>query len=139
MIEPGTLWTLFGGSFLAATLLPGGSEALLLYTLYETQNPPLLLWTAATLGNTLGGLSSWGIGWWLARRFPWRRLEEARQQRALERIRRHGSPALLLSWVPVVGDPLCLAAGWTGIRLLPALLFMGAGKGLRYAFLVYLT
>ncbi|MCG8091016.1 MAG: DedA family protein, partial [Candidatus Thiodiazotropha endolucinida] len=63
------------------------------------------------MGNTLGGLSSWLIGWWLAKRFPQKGLKDQRQRQALERIGRYGSPALLLSWLPVVGDPLCLAAG----------------------------
>ncbi|OQX32148.1 MAG: hypothetical protein B0D96_07365 [Candidatus Sedimenticola endophacoides] len=130
------LWGLFTSSLLASTLLPGGSEAVLAYTAAQQSAPPLLLWLAATLGNTLGGLTSWGIGWWLLRRFPGRGLQRPGHRRALERIRRHGSPLLLLSWLPVVGDPLCLAAGWSGIRLLPALLFIALGKGVRYALLL---
>ncbi len=124
---------LFIGSFLASTLLPGGSEAMLLWELHQTPEQIYLLWGVATLGNTLGGLSSWLIGWWLARRFPSRALKHEQQRQALARIGRYGSPALLLSWLPVIGDPLCLAAGWSGTRFLPACLYIGAGKGLRYA------
>lgn len=127
---------LFLGSFLAATLLPGGSEALLLWELHQTPERALLLWAVATLGNTLGGLSSWLIGWWLARRFPRHGLRQERQRRALERIARYGSPALLLSWLPLIGDPLCLAAGWSGVRPLPALFYIALGKALRYGALV---
>jgi len=127
---------LFVGSFLASTLLPGGSEAMLLWELHQTPERAPLLWGVATLGNTLGGLSSWLLGGWLARRFPHRGLHDARRQRALERIGRYGSPALLLSWLPVVGDPLCLAAGWSGVRLLPATLFIGLGKAVRYGVLI---
>jgi membrane protein YqaA with SNARE-associated domain len=127
---------LFIGSFLSSTLLPGGSEALLLWALHQRPDQPLLLWGLATLGNSLGGLSSWLLGWWLARRFPRRGLREARQQRALERIGRYGSPVLLLSWLPVIGDPLCLAAGWSGIGLFPATVLITLGKGLRYGVLV---
>jgi membrane protein YqaA with SNARE-associated domain len=123
----------FVGSFLAATLLPGGSEALLLWELQQTPERAHLLWAVATLGNTLGGLSSWLIGWWLARRFPRRGLRSQRQRQALQRLARYGSPLLLLSWLPILGDPLCLAAGWSGVRLLPAVLFIGLGKGVRYA------
>jgi membrane protein YqaA with SNARE-associated domain len=127
---------LFIGSFLASTLLPGGSEAMLLWELHQTPESAGLLWGVATLGNTLGGLSSWLIGWWLARRFPNRGLHQAKQRQALERIAHHGSPVLLLSWLPVIGDPLCLAAGWSGVRLLPATFYIGLGKALRYAVLV---
>ncbi|MCU7872253.1 MAG: VTT domain-containing protein [Candidatus Thiodiazotropha sp. (ex Lucinoma borealis)] len=127
---------LFIGSFLASTLLPGGSEALLLWELQKTPDQAGLLWGIASLGNTLGGLSSWLIGWWLARRFPGQGLHNQRQRQALERIGRYGSPALLLSWLPVIGDPLCLAAGWSGVRLLPAILFIGIGKAIRYALLI---
>ncbi|MEJ2395706.1 MAG: DedA family protein [Candidatus Thiodiazotropha sp.] len=127
---------LFIGSFLASTLLPGGSEAMLLWELHQTPEQAGLLWSVATLGNTLGGLSSWLIGWWLGRRFPNRGLSDERQQRALTRIARFGSPILLLSWLPVIGDPLCLAAGWSGVRLLPATLYIAIGKALRYAVLM---
>ncbi|MCG8487307.1 MAG: VTT domain-containing protein [Chromatiales bacterium] len=109
---------------------------MLLWHLQQSNHAPQTLWLTATLGNTLGGLSSWLIGWWLAKRFPRKGLKDQRQRQALERIGRYGSPALLLSWLPVVGDPLCLAAGWSGVRLIPASLFIGIGKGLRYAVLV---
>jgi len=133
MIDPTAL---FFGSFLASTLLPGGSEAMLLYALHQQPDSQDLFWLLATLGNTLGGLSSWLLGWWLARRFPHSSLKKPQQRRALERISRHGGPILLLSWIPVIGDPLCLAAGWSGVRLLPAGLYIGTGKALRYALLV---
>ncbi|MES9845587.1 MAG: VTT domain-containing protein [Candidatus Sedimenticola sp. PURPLELP] len=136
MSESFALWTLFSSSFLASTLLPGGSEAVLGYTAIESSAPLLALWSTATLGNTLGGLTSWGIGWWLLRRYPNRGLHKPEHKKAQQRIERFGSPLLLLSWLPVIGDPLCLAAGWGGIRLLPALLFITIGKGLRYAVLL---
>lgn len=128
---------LFIGSFLAATLLPGGSEAMLLWELNQTPEQTGLLWSVATLGNTLGGLSSWFIGWLLARRFPDRGLREAKQQQALRKVARYGAPVLLFSWLPLIGDPLCLAAGWSGVKPLPATLFIGLGKALRYGGLVW--
>lgn len=130
------LWGLFSSSFLSSTLLPGSSEAVLSYAVIETTTPLLLLWAVATLGNTLGGMVSWAMGWWLLRRFPERGLQKAEQRRALERIQNYGSPVLLLSWMPIIGDPLCLVAGWGGIRLLPALVFILIGKGGRYALLL---
>lgn len=127
---------LFIGSFLASTLLPGGSEAMLLWALHQTPDQSGLLWLTASLGNTLGGLSSWLIGWWMAQRFPQLGLKTVRQRQALERLARFGSPVLLLSWLPVIGDPLCLAAGWSGVRLLPATFYIGLGKALRYGVLI---
>jgi membrane protein YqaA with SNARE-associated domain len=118
-----SLWVLFSSSFLAATLLPGGSEVVL-YGVLKLH--PGTLWPAlavATLGNTLGGMSSYLIG----------RLIPARKDMSgLATVRRFGAPALLLSWVPVMGDPLCVAAGW--LRLDPWLsaLFIGLGKLARY-------
>ena len=64
--------------------------------------------------------------------------DNPRVRRALAWVRGHGAPALVMSWLPVVGDPLCLAAGWLGIRALPALLWICVGKGLRYAALIVL-
>ena len=136
MNDPATLWTLFGSSLLASTLLPGGSEAVLVLAASQATVGLTLLWFVATAGNTLGGLISWGVGRWLAWRFPDKWLHRSEHKRALERIRRHGSALLVLSWLPVVGDPLCLAAGWTRIAALPAALFIALGKGLRYAILL---
>ena len=134
--EPTGFLALFSGSFLASTLLPGGSEAMLLYAANRMPDSLPALCLTASLGNTLGGLSSWLIGWWLARRFPHRGLDKPEHRRAMARLSRWGSPLLLLSWLPVVGDPLCVAAGWSGIRLLPATLFIGLGKGMRYSLLL---
>jgi membrane protein YqaA with SNARE-associated domain len=121
--EDTSLWALFGSSFLAATLLPGGSEAVLfgVLKLYPEQLWPAL--GVATLGNTLGGMSSYLIG---------RLIPQKKDLRGLPVLQRYGSPALLLAWVPFVGDPLCVAAGW--LRLDPWLsaLFMAVGKFARY-------
>jgi membrane protein YqaA with SNARE-associated domain len=133
------LWSLFTGAFLAATLLPGGSEALLLWLNLAQEHRFLTLLGVATAGNTLGGLSSRIMGWWLRRRFPETGLEHPRQRRALTWLEKHGAPLLLLSWLPVVGDPLCLAAGWARIPLAKAALFIALGKGARYAALLWVS
>ena len=139
MAEAGSLWGLFLGSFLASTLLPGGSEGLLVWMHQQQAAPASALLLTATLGNTLGGLSSWGIGWLLRRRFPGRSLEQPRQRKALRWLERHGAPLLLLSWLPVVGDPLCVAAGWLHIRWWLSALFIALGKGARYALLLWVS
>lgn len=118
---------LFLISFLAATLLPGGSEAAFLAFIASwpaQQNEALL---AATLGNTLGGMSSYA----LARLLPEKTLQKL-GERSLALTRRWGSAVLVLAWLPLVGDLLCVAAGWLRLRWLPCLLWMALGKGLRY-------
>ncbi len=135
-MDPAGPLALFMGSFLASTLLPGGSEALLLYAVSVTPEKQNLYWLLATIGNSLGGMSSWLLGWWIARRFPGRILHKPEQRLALERIARRGSPILLLSWLPVIGDPLCLAAGWSGTGVIPSTLFITVGKAMRYALLL---
>ena len=124
------LWGLFAASFLSATLLPGGSEVVLFGILRIN---PELLWpalAAATIGNTLGGMTSYLIG---------RSLPLHRKLKGLERVRKHGSAILLLSWVPIVGDPMCVAAGL--LRLNPGLSvgFIAAGKLGRYLVVAYLA
>lgn len=131
------LWLLFSSSFLSSTLLPGGSEVTLIYAVHEGFGSITLLWLIATAGNTLGGMTGWLIGWWIQKRYPAKALVKPDQQQAIRRLSQYGSPLLLLSWLPIIGDPLCLAAGWAGVRLWPALLFIALGKGLRYALLLF--
>ena len=121
-----SLGGLFAASFLGATLLPGGSEAVLFALLraYPEQLASALL--LATLGNTLGGMVSWACGRWLPK---WQRLEALPQ---LEHVRRWGAPVLLLAWAPLVGDALCVAAGWLRLNWLPCVVFMAVGKFVRY-------
>lgn len=123
------LWGLFVSAFLSATLLPGGSEVVLAYLAGADTHAPLLLLGIASAGNTLGGMSSWIIG----RVLPAGRAQSPELHPAVERIRRRGSPVLLLSWVPFVGDPLCVAAGWLRVPWYRALLFIALGKIARYA------
>lgn len=118
-----SLVVLFASSFLAATLLPGGSEAVLFGVLKFN---PQQYWPAlavATLGNTLGGMSSYLIG---------RIVPQRAEIKELNWIKRHGSPALLLAWVPILGDPLCVAAGWLRVNPWLSALFMALGKFARY-------
>lgn len=131
MDEQASLLALFTSSFLAATLLPGGSEAVLAGVLVAY---PDLLWHAlilATIGNTLGGMSSYLIG----RLLPNEKAilkKTGGSARSLEWVRGHGAPILLLSWAPVIGDALCVAAGWLRVNWLWAMFFMAIGKFARY-------
>ena len=125
-----SLWGLFISSFLAATLLPGGSEIILIGVL---KLHPELSWLAlllGTLGNTLGGMVTLGMG---------RMLSPTRQLKYVEKVRRYGTPLLLLAWVPFIGDALCLAAGWLRLNPWYAILFMALGKFMRYGLIVVAT
>ena len=129
------LWGLFTSAFLSATLLPGGSEAVLAYLVYADDHGPLILLAVASAGNTLGGMSSWLIG----RLLPTGRFQDEALHPAATRIRKHGSPALLLSWLPVSGDPLCAAAGWLRVPWYRALLFIALGKIARYMVVLFVS
>lgn len=131
---------LFLLSFLASTLLPLGSEWLLVLMLLKGHDPVGSV-MAATSGNTLGACTTWlvgrhGSGWLLARLF---RISEQQRQRAEAWYQRYGSLSLLFSWLPVVGDPLCLVGGLFKIRLIPFVLLAGSGKLARYAAVAWLT
>lgn len=129
------LWGLFASAFLSATLLPGGSEAVLAYLGAVNKHNPLLLLGVASAGNTLGGMSSWLIG----RLLPTGRVQSPELHPAVARIRRHGAPVLLLSWVPIIGDPLCVAAGWLRVPWHRALLLIAIGKIARYTVVLFVA
>jgi len=118
---------LFLASFLSATLLPGGSEAVLfaLIRLHPEQTLPALL--LATLGNTLGGMVTYYMGRLLPQHL-------APEKSAL--AGRHGAPILLLAWAPIIGDALCAAAGWLRLPPLACAAWMAAGKAARYVVVV---
>ena len=102
MSEITSLYTLFFSSFLAATL-PGGSEIILFAVI--TAYPEMLgaALASATIGNTLGGMLTFAMGWLMP---------QPGKLKHLAQLRRYGTPTLLLAWVPLIGDGLCLAAGW---------------------------
>ena len=125
------LSTLFVIAFISATLLPMGSEPALFGLLKLN---PDLFWPAilvATAGNTLGG----GVSWWMG--FASHRIMEKYHHssihlRALDWLERIGPQACLLSWLPVIGDPLCAVAGWLKLPFWPCLIYMAIGKLARY-------
>jgi membrane protein YqaA with SNARE-associated domain len=118
-----SLWTLLFGSFVAATLVPVSSELMLFAVL---RAHPDLLWPAlvvATTGNTAGGMVSYAMG-----RFIPHRHSVPHE----DRLQRHGASLLLLSWVPLAGDALCVGAGWLRLAWWKCLLAMAIGKAARY-------
>ena len=131
-------WAVFASGLLSSTLLPGNSEAVFSLALLDEPQSLTVLLVAVTLGNTLGGMISWAMGRIIALRFPADALTRPSHERALAMIQNWGSPALLLSWVPVIGDPLCVAAGWLKISFSLSLIFVLAGKLSRYAVMAWL-
>jgi membrane protein YqaA with SNARE-associated domain len=123
------LRTLFVVAFVSATLLPMGSEPALFGLLKLN---PDLFWQAiavATAGNTLGGALTWWMGWGSSKMFQ---KSKASEHRALLWLQRLGPKACLLSWLPVVGDPLCAVAGWLKLPFWACVAYMAIGKCLRY-------
>lgn len=119
---------LFLASFLAATLLPGGSEALFAALLLAHPGQAVAALAIATAGNTLGGMTTYAMG----RLLPAGADDNAVAKHAAT-LRHHGAPLLVLAWAPVVGDALCAVAGWLRLPWLPCALWMAAGKAARYA------
>lgn len=131
---------LFALSFLAATLLPLGSEWLLVMMLLKGYHPPTAV-AVASLGNLLGACTTWAVGHcggpFLIRRVL--RIDAAAQAKAERLYGRYGLWSLLFSWLPVIGDPLCLAAGILGIDLPRFTVLVLAGKLARYGAVAWLT
>ena len=126
---------LFSSSFLSATILPGGSEFILALLDHSSYRSFWTLWLIATLGNTLGGLVSYFMG----RIVPESKATKPSLQTGIARVRRYGSPILLLSWVPIIGDVLCMAAGWLRISFRNTVIFIGLGKAARYAIVLLIV
>ncbi len=125
------LSTLFVVSFISATLLPLGSEPALFGLLKLN---PDLFWSAvlvATAGNTLGGMVDWWMGYG-AHQVVDRWGHSRTHVKAIEWLERLGPRACFLSFLPLVGDPLCAVAGWLRMPFWPCAAWMLAGKFLRY-------
>ena len=131
-------WLLFASAFLSATLLPGSSEAVLIGLLASGTGQPALLVAAASLGNIAGALVNWAMGRYFLhfKDRSWFPLKEATNARAQAWFARFGIWSLLLSWVPVVGDPLTLIAGVMRVPIGRFVLIVAIGKVLRYALIV---
>ena len=125
------LSTVFVVAFISATLLPLGSEPVV-FGLIKLS--PDMFWPAilvATAGNTLGGAVSWAMGL-ASHKVVDKYRHSSTHLRALDWLERIGPKACLLSWLPVVGDPLCAVAGWLKLPFWPCVLYMAIGKFARY-------
>ncbi|NNG04200.1 MAG: DedA family protein [Inquilinus sp.] len=132
---------LFASAFLAATILPFSSEAVLAALATAEGADVPLLWAVASVGNTAGSAANWGLGrfalrWRERRWFP---VKPATLDRARERFLRYGAWTLLFAWVPVVGDPLTMAAGLLRMNFWAFLVLVAIGKAGRYAAVLVLA
>ena len=123
----GGLAGVFLASFLAATVVPFSSEAVLFgYLKLHPANAALAV-ALATLGNTAGGMTTYLLG----------RLVPRRELPHLGLVSKYGAPVLVFAWLPIIGDALCAAAGWLRVHWLAALGCMAAGRLARYLVIAY--
>ena len=132
---------LFAAAFGAATLLPLQSEALLVALLLGGAQPAWTLVLVASLGNVAGSLVNWWLGRYVERYRDrrWFPVSEQRLQQAQRWYGRYGRWSLLLSWLPVIGDPLTLVAGIMREPLWRFTLIVTLAKTLRYTVLAAAT
>ena len=139
--DAGVYVGLFAAAFLAATIVPAQSEALLVGLLVLGNQPPWLLLAVASVGNVLGSAVNWALGRWIEhfsgrRWFP---IRHDKLERAGDWYRRWGKWSLLLSWAPIVGDPITVAAGLLREPLPVFLLLVTVAKVGRYLVLAFVT
>ncbi|MBP6563359.1 MAG: DedA family protein [Neisseriaceae bacterium] len=127
------LWTLLVSGLVSATILPGNSEVAFVWFLTQWPDAWVWAWLFASVGNVLGSMIGYGMGLWLPKKPS---QDSAKHGRALRWLRRHGAVVLWLSWVPLVGDALPIAAGWLRLSWLKCLVFIALGKVMRYGFLL---
>ncbi|WP_371927287.1 YqaA family protein [Methylomonas subterranea] len=128
---------LFLSAFISSTIAPGGSEAVLAYLVNSQRYVVGQLVVVATIGNTLGALTTWWLGHWAAKRYPAEALLPDSRRKSLRTVRDWGSWALLFSWLPIVGDGLCFAGGWLKLSLFSSIFAIFLGKALRYIAVAY--
>jgi len=125
---------LFFSAALAATLLPGSSEAVFVGLILAQKGDPWILLAVATIGNVLGSVINWLCGRLLLRfrDRKWFPVSPQLYDKAVGWFQRFGVWSLLLAWVPIVGDPLTVAAGALRVPLLPFAAIVTVGKFARY-------
>ena len=135
------LLALFASALIAATILPMQSEAVLVALLLSSDHATALLLTVATVGNVLGSCLNWMLGRYLLRLKDrrWFPASDAQLARAQSRYHRYGRWSLLLSWMPIIGDPLTVVAGVMKEHFVPFILLVTLAKGARYVVLAALT
>lgn len=138
MLEQWGTFGLFASAFISSTIAPGGSEALLVYLIVSQPDQSIgWLVVVATIGNTLGAMTTWLLGFLVSRYGIFPSMEQRLSARSMERVKRWGPLILLLSWLPLIGDGLCLAAGWLRVNLWLGIACITLGKAARYMALAW--
>jgi len=132
------IWGLFFSAFISSTIAPGGSEAVLAYMVSEGTYDAQFLVFVAAIGNTLGAMTTWGLGMLAANKFSVATLLPEKKRSALDVVKKRGIWVLFFSWLPVIGDALCFAGGWLKLPLVPACLVILSGKFGRYAVIAWM-
>jgi membrane protein YqaA with SNARE-associated domain len=141
VFELSSYFGLFLAAFGAATLLPMQSEAVLVGMLLSDQYIVSTLLAVATLGNVLGSALNWVLGRSIEklRHKRWFPVSESKLEKAQQSYLRYGRWSLLLSWAPIIGDPLTVVAGVMREPLWSFLLIVTLAKGARYLVLTVIT
>ena len=132
--------TLFLLSFLAATILPFSSELTLAGLIATSNYDNLLLLIVASFGNVLGSVVNWILGFY-SRNFTtkkWFPFKDKQIENSSKWFSKFGKWSLLFAWVPIIGDPLTLAAGLLRVKFLEFLILVMIGKISRYIVIFYL-
>lgn len=131
---------LFAVSFLAATILPLGSEWLLVALILQAHNVENVV-AVATFGNYLGACTTYAIGIWGSSFIMEKilRIDQDQLKRATRLYQKYGSWSILLSWLPIIGDPLCLVGGTMRLNFVHFSLLAFSGKLVRYALIATVT
>ena len=132
--------SLFVISFLAATILPLSSELTLAGLMATSSYDNLLLLIVATLGNILGSVANWILGFYsrnLSKK-KWFPFKDEQIEKSSKWFNKFGRWSLLFAWVPIIGDPLTLAAGLLRVKFIQFLILVTIGKVSRYLVIFYL-
>ena len=131
--------SLFIISFLAATILPFSSELTLAGLMATSSYDNLLLLLVASLGNILGSVVNWILGFYsrnLSKK-KWFPFKDEKIEKSSKWFNKFGRWSLLFAWVPIIGDPLTLAAGLLRVKFIEFLILVTIGKVIRYLIIFY--
>ena len=130
--------SLFAISFLAATILPLSSEFMLAGLIVSSNHDSLLLLIVASFANVLGSVFNWTLGFYSRNLITkkWFPFKDKQIERSSKWFNKFGNWSLLFAWVPIIGDPLTLAAGLLKVKFIEFLILVSVGKVSRY-FLIY--
>ena len=129
--------SLFISSFLSSTILPGHSEIILTAFIFLKKYPIIDLIFFASIGNILGSILNWCIGYFLTnlKDRKWFPINKSQLTRASSWFLKYGKSTLFLSWVPIIGDPLTIIAGIFRVPIYTFILIVSLAKTMRYVFI----